>query len=261
MTKIAASDIYPAVHRFLIENGLQRTLKAFNKETSLGEEGEEASVGKSKKAKALAELELTEACQLWLEARRSSQQNGAVPPEDAATDEPLPKSKRKKHATTEETPTAADEDVAEEETLEIATPVGKKRKDEGTPAETHVADAASEQRQTQDSTELSEGQSKKKRKKHKEEKPAGVPFKRIDDEKWKATIKDTRLKDNTHEAKIKFGGGEGDSWGDKASEDLLKVKGKGFRKEMAKKKRASWRGGGEIDQGVNSIKFEDSDDE
>jgi len=42
---------------------------------------------------------------------------------------------------------------------------------------------------------------------------------------------------------------------------MLKVKGKGFRKEMAKKKRASWRGGGSIDQGVNSLTFSDSDDE
>ncbi|CAK9084254.1 Uroporphyrinogen decarboxylase (UPD) (URO-D) [Durusdinium trenchii] len=69
------------------------------------------------------------------------------------------------------------------------------------------------------------------------------------------------LLDNTHLAKQKFGGSKGDSWADKASEDLLKTKGKGFRKEMAKKKRSSWRGGGEIDQGVNSIKFDDSDDE
>jgi len=259
MTKIVASDIYPAVHRFLLESGLQRTLKSFKKETSLGDESEQASVGKSKKAKTLAELELTEACQLWLEARRSSQQNGAAPPEDAAPE--APKSKRKKQAETEEAPAAADEDVDAEETPEVAVPVAKRRKHEETPAETHIADAVCAQQQTQDSTQTSEVQSKKKKKKEREEKPAGVPFKRIDDEKWTATIKDARLKDNSHEAKIKFGGGEGDSWGDKAAEDMLKVKGKGFRKEMAKKKRASWRGGGEIDQGVNSIKFEDSDDE
>jgi len=209
----------------------------------------------------LVELELTEACQLWLEARRGSQQSGAAPREDAATIEPLPKSKKKKQAAAEEAPAAADDNVAAEGIPEVATPAGERRKDEGTPAEVHVADAASEQLQAQDSREVSEGQSKKKRKKEREEKPAGVPFKRIDDEKWKATIKDARLKDNTHEAKVKFGRGEGDSWGDKASEDLLQVKGKGFRKEMAKKKRASWRGGGEIDQGINSIKFEDSDDE
>jgi len=254
MTKIAASDIYPAVHRFLLESGLQRTLKAFNKETCLGEEDEEASNRKSKKAKALAELELTEACQLWLEAWRNRRQNGAAPPEEKiAAEAPLPKSKRKKQAEKEEASAAADDDAAVEETLETP-PVGKRQNDEATPVEVPVADST-------EALEASGGQSKKKRKKEREEKPAGVPFRRIDDEKWRATIKDSRLKDNTHEAKQKFGGGEGDAWGDRAAEDLLKVKGKGFRKEMAKKKRASWRGGGEIDQGVNSIKFEDSDDE
>lgn len=38
---------------------------------------------------------------------------------------------------------------------------------------------------------------------------------------------DSRLLDNTHLAKQKFGGSKGDSWADQASEDLLKVKGKG----------------------------------
>merc|ERR1712113_1055069 len=101
---------------------------------------------------------------------------------------------------------------------------------------------------------------KKNKEKNQEKKTAGTPFKRIDEEKWNASIKDSRLLDNTHKAKQKFGGSEGDTWADKASEDLLKVKGKGFRKEMAKKKRASWRGGGGIDQGVNSIPFSDSSD-
>merc|ERR1719456_1194564 len=63
--------------------------------------------------------------------------------------------------------------------------------------------------------------------------------------------------DNTHKAKGKFGSSAGDTWGDQAADDLLKVKGKGFRKEMAKKKRASWRGGGNIDMGVNSLMFSD----
>lgn len=87
-----------------------------------------------------------------------------------------------------------------------------------------------------------------------------MAFKRVDEEKWNATIKDARLLDNTHKAKEKFGA-TADSWGDKAAEDLGRTKGKGFRKEMAKKKRSSWRGGGEIAQGVNSVKFDDSDDE
>merc|ERR1719291_1678963 len=102
---------------------------------------------------------------------------------------------------------------------------------------------------------------KKEKKEKAAERVPGVPFKRIDEAKWTSTIKDDRLKDNTHKAKVMFGDSAGDSWGDSAAVDLLAVRGKGFRKEMAKKKRASWRGGGEIDQGVNSIKFDDSSDE
>eukprot|EP00917_Polyrhabdina_sp_WS-2016_P000103 GHVP01000183.1.p1 GENE.GHVP01000183.1~~GHVP01000183.1.p1 ORF type:complete len:168 (-),score=45.49 GHVP01000183.1:43-546(-) len=51
----------------------------------------------------------------------------------------------------------------------------------------------------------------------------------------------------------------GDSFSLSAGADLSRVKGKDFRSEKAKKKRASWRGTGEIDMGVNSIQFEDSD--
>lgn len=53
----------------------------------------------------------------------------------------------------------------------------------------------------------------------------------------------------------------GDSWVSQASNDLGKVKGKDFRKQMQKMKRASWRGTGELDMGVNSMKFPDSDNE
>ena len=52
----------------------------------------------------------------------------------------------------------------------------------------------------------------------------------------------------------------GDSWGDGAFADLSVVKGKKFVKEMQKKKRASWRGGGALDQGVNSFKFDSDSD-
>jgi outer membrane biosynthesis protein TonB len=86
------------------------------------------------------------------------------------------------------------------------------------------------------------------------EKEAPTRFRRVESEKWETKIKDDKLRITAHKDK------GGDSWGDKAAEDLLKVKGKDFRKEMAKKKKASWRGGGAIDQGVNSIKF-DSDSE
>lgn len=47
------------------------------------------------------------------------------------------------------------------------------------------------------------------------------------------------------------------SWGEKAHKDLIVTKGKSFRHEKTKKKKGSY-AGGNIDQGVYSIKF-DSD--
>eukprot|EP00397_Hematodinium_sp_SG-2012_P060739 GEMP01079490.1.p1 GENE.GEMP01079490.1~~GEMP01079490.1.p1 ORF type:complete len:239 (-),score=59.06 GEMP01079490.1:87-803(-) len=77
---------------------------------------------------------------------------------------------------------------------------------------------------------------------------------RQDWDKWANTLagKDERLLDGNYRT--------GDSWGDKAAVDLGAVRGKGFRKEMQKKKRSSWRGGGYIDQACNSFKFDDSDE-
>lgn len=45
-------------------------------------------------------------------------------------------------------------------------------------------------------------------------------------------------------------------WGEKAAQDLKHTRGKSFRHEKTKKKRGSYRGG-QINVGVNSIKFED----
>mmetsp|Transcript_62263 Transcript_62263/g.157314 ORF Transcript_62263/g.157314 Transcript_62263/m.157314 type:complete len:317 (+) Transcript_62263:60-1010(+) len=315
MAPIAAADIYPAVRRFLLECGLQRALKAFDKETSFDESVE---VSKGKKAKALTELELTEACQLWLDERRP------VVVADGAgnTEEPKKKDKRKANAEVEApapavmeddgTPASIEErpkkkgrkdspeaekaeqtrveaceavEVAEEQKVEKKDKKKKEKADkqeEGVKApkvETNEKDEEADEGERETMTkkkdktseavsaqeevaEISKADKTEKKKKAKAaERTPGVPFKRIDDDKWKATIKDSRLMDNTHKAKDRFGESAGDSWGDKAAEDLLKVKGKGFRKEMAKKKRASWRGGGEIDQGVNSIKLDDSSDE
>lgn len=226
---VEAADIYPALRRFFVEAGLQRSLKAFDKETAFDEE----APAKSKKAKALADLELTAASQLWLD-RDSPAQNGAVV--EAEAEEPKKKKKRKA------------EEAVEEAELEEEEPKQKKAKKQKAAEEAEAAPEVSEQ-------------SAKPNKKEKKEKIAGTPFQRIDCAKWTKTIKDERLKDNTHAAKEKFGADAGDIWGNSAAEDLGRVKGKGFRKEMAKKKRSSWRGGGEINQGDNSIKFSDSEDE
>lgn len=45
------------------------------------------------------------------------------------------------------------------------------------------------------------------------------------------------------------------SWGERANKDLKFTRGKSFKHEKTKKKRGSYRGG-QIDTGVNSIKFD-----
>lgn len=271
MPSIVPSDIYPAVRRFLLESGLARALKAFDKETAQ----EEEPTKPSKKARALAELELTEACQLWLDARATSgassaapaAANGAAHAEAAAAEEvpapaaaPAKKKRRKSQEVVAAAAEAEEAAAAEEEAAPAQEERPKKRRKKSVQLQ-EAAAAAEEaaEEQTKDAAAGAPGGKKDKKKEKADKKPAGVPFSRIDHDKWVGSIKDNRLKDNTHKAKDKFGESAGDSWGDMASEDLLKVKGKGFRKEMAKKKRASWRGGGEIDQGVNSIAFSDSE--
>lgn len=242
--------MYPVLRRFLVETGLQRTLKAFDKETA-PEDEEAAPTTKAKKklAKKLATCELLAAVQSWLEASGAAAAPAAVEP---VAEAPAPTTPRKR----------AKSDASE---------AGKKRKKS---AEVVVAaEVAQEEPQPKKkrkaSADLSEAKPKVEAteepapasKKEKKKAPA-VAFSRVDHDKWVAVAaaKDKRLLDNTHEAKDKYGK-MGDSWGDAASADLLAVKGKGFRKEMAKKKRASWRGGGEISQVTNSIPFSDSDDE
>ncbi|EKX73228.1 conserved hypothetical protein [Theileria equi strain WA] len=82
---------------------------------------------------------------------------------------------------------------------------------------------------------------------------SGTPFRRIDNELWFDRIEKEELKVNSYKAKH-------DPFVLKAAEELSKVKGKDFRHEKSKKKKASWKGSGEITNVVNSISFDDSDD-
>jgi len=272
---LTASDIYPAVRRYLEESGLARCLKAFDKETVVAEGAE--AVGLPKKArKAIAKIQLTHACQLVLEAsavastdgltasdiypavRRYLEESGLAKSlkafdKETAVDEnaqavALPKKAKKAIAKAQLThacqlvlEASAGAATNGEAAAAEEAPKKKRKHSEEVPEAAPVAE------------ELHIG--KKAKKEQKQEKTSGIPFSRVDQDKWRATVKDTRMLDNTKAAT------GGDSWGDAASADMLKVKGKGFRKEMAKKKRASWRGGGEIDQGTNSIKFDVSSDE
>merc|ERR1712014_193353 len=75
------------------------------------------------------------------------------------------------------------------------------------------------------------------------------PFKRVDESRanqWKQ-----QFSDNSFDSKI------GDEYGRKASEVLVRVRGKDFRHEKTKRKRAY--SGGPITHNVNSFQFEDSD--
>eukprot|EP00948_MAST-09A_sp_MAST-9A-sp1_P004101 g4101.t1 len=64
------------------------------------------------------------------------------------------------------------------------------------------------------------------------------PFKRVDDSKWMAKIKNKKLADNSYEGTFGNSG-----WGAKASAKLITVRGKDFRHEKTKKKRGSYKGG------------------
>jgi len=72
-----------------------------------------------------------------------------------------------------------------------------------------------------------------------------TPFRRVQSEN--VHIKNPALRDNSYNS---F-----DTWGSKASKDLIVTQGKSFRHEKTKKKRGSYRGG-QINVGVNSIKFD-----
>eukprot|EP00929_Paragymnodinium_shiwhaense_P036839 TRINITY_DN19702_c0_g1_i1.p1 TRINITY_DN19702_c0_g1~~TRINITY_DN19702_c0_g1_i1.p1 ORF type:complete len:254 (-),score=115.49 TRINITY_DN19702_c0_g1_i1:274-1035(-) len=253
MAELAPSDLYPVLRRFLVETGLQRTLKAFDKETA--PEDEEAAPTKAKKklAKKLANCELLGAVQAWLEGGVVDTPAAVAAPAAAEVTAPPTPRKRKGSDASEIGKKRKKSEVAEEQVAAPPTPKKKKRKSS--------ADLTAEATKPAKAAEAPAAEAAPKNGKKKEKGP-NVPFSRIDHDKWVgvATAKDKRLLDNTHEAKDKYGV-KGDSWGDQASEDLLKVKGKGFRKEMAKKKRASWRGGGEISQVTNSIPLDDSSEE
>jgi hypothetical protein len=84
----------------------------------------------------------------------------------------------------------------------------------------------------------------------KRERVQGTPFQRVKVEE--VEFLDNRLKDNTYDGK---GGSDISSYGWKASQDLIKVRGDKFRAEKNKKKRGSYRGG-QISFESHSIKFD-----
>eukprot|EP00928_Gymnodinium_smaydae_P032765 TRINITY_DN23647_c0_g1_i1.p1 TRINITY_DN23647_c0_g1~~TRINITY_DN23647_c0_g1_i1.p1 ORF type:complete len:289 (-),score=68.91 TRINITY_DN23647_c0_g1_i1:192-1016(-) len=263
---VVPSDVFPAIRRFLVECGLARTLRAFDRETCL-----EADSGSST---GLDDLDLLTACQFWVTASSSNVQAVAVAP-TARNAAAVSCAADARVATTPKLSTDAVElsrpgaigEVAAVPAVSVpggAADAASARIKIGEAAAqvASVAGGVCAEELACESLEVAEDQEQsRKRKRGKVDKPVGKPFTRVDGAKWTSAVIDARMLDNSHEAKARFGTSAGDSWADRAAEDLLKVKGKDFRKEMAKKKRATWRGGGAIDQGVNSIKFDESSDE
>lgn len=284
-SSLDVTALYPVVSRFLLECGLNKSLKTFKKESEYDDT--EAPVGK--KAKKLARMELATACTVWLQAQKKCEDLMCVASDlypavrSYLTESELLKTLKafEKEACLDDEEAPAGKKAKKLAKLQLTEACGQwlQAQKDGTSAKMSpkiapktspkvspkLAPVAGQKRAEPEPDEDEEPQKRTKAerlaiKEARANKQPGVPFKRVDDDAWRGTITDQRLMDNTHLAKAKFGKAAGDSWGDAAAEDMLKVKGKGFRKEMAKKKRASWRGGGALDQGINSIAFPDSDD-
>ena len=65
-----------------------------------------------------------------------------------------------------------------------------------------------------------------------------------------------KVRDNSSAVSSTYKLAAEDTFGDKAAIDLIKTKGKGFRKEKAKKKRATWKGNGCISFQTQSVRLD-----
>jgi hypothetical protein len=223
MAGMAASDVYPHLLAFLVANGLTKSAKAFRKETCVEDPGDVDLL-------AMYEAYLTLNPPMKKKKKRERAAETVAEPEDV---EPPAKKKKAGSESPKKSP----------KLVPTATPESPKSSPKQKPAELPKVKSPKRAASVPPKPEKTEGQG-----------TAVNHFQRVDNEKWLATVKKKELMITAHKEK------GGDSWGDKAAEDLLKVKGKDFRKEMAKKKRASWRGGGAIDMSVNSIKFDSDSD-
>ena len=153
----------------------------------------------------------------------------------SSTSEALPTKQKKKKKRTEtlekSSPTPEEQESAE---ISIQTPI---KREKASPAESQSFDNWGTNSEPHD--ELSGG---------------ARYWKRIDEGLWKNKVTGTKYEKVSHYDK------GGDAWGNEAADILGKVKGKGFVKAMQKLKRASWKGQGSLDTGVNSVQFSDWED-
>ncbi|CEM09697.1 unnamed protein product [Vitrella brassicaformis CCMP3155] len=257
MTDVDPSSLFPIIHGFLTAQGFTRTAKVLRKElgegVELGTEEDLMAIYAAYVAAQQAEPMVNGHIPADQPKKKKKKKSKTIEAEDEApVEEPpaasteKPKKKKKKRPAVDQPDEVTEEQEESAEQPEVSTVKVKKAKRAKLAAES-VDSAPTEEQETNDVVDKG---SKKK--------AGGVPFKRIDESKFADKLHEP-LKDNSFIAKAKWGQGAGDVFAAKAAEDLGKVRGKDFRKEMAKKKRSSWKGAGEIDTGVNSIRFDDSD--
>ena len=177
----------------------------------------------------------------------ASSPNAELSIEEDEVEESSEKTKKSKKDKKEKRKESAVEVVAFDETVDVETPKKKKSKKEKKEldvddSETHVviSTPVGSAHQVSSTNEDQTGGS--------------TYWRRTDWDKYQNVVSGTKYADNSHYAK------GGDSWGNDAADRLGKVRGQGFKKEMQKLKRASWKGCGSIDTGVNSVQFSDWDE-
>jgi len=218
---------------------------------------------------------------------KKKKENGDAPEtkvEDPPAENAEPKKKKKKKknkdislndTVEEETPTETNGDAKEEtmevsqENVETEKKIKKKKKKQKVDASPEMEDEKSENNNysrlnetvEDDSNGTKDSEKDIDEREKKEESTPKVTSKLKRNESFRRVVAESVyvpqvLADNSFDAKI---GSRGD-WGEKANEDLRCTKGKSFRHEKTKKKRGSYRGGN-INTSVNSIKFDNSDED
>jgi len=272
--EIVPSSLYPAIYQFLSENKLTKTLKAFKKESGTTNENSEwnlmdlfKSYVATHKSNGAASKEKDVNMQ---------QENGHDKQKDKKDKKKEKKEKKKenkrKKEEVEETPAIISPPVKEPKAKKqkIEEPVvekekepqedkkkkkkeNKRKREEETIEEEAPKENGSTPSQDQNTeTAPQESNPVNSPKGSHNKKAKNEPFRRVKEEE--AEFIDPRLKNNDFTTK------NGDDWGKKAWNELKVVKGRDFRHQKTKRKKG-YRPGGQLDLGVNSVKFQYSDEE
>ncbi|KAL1217447.1 hypothetical protein V5N11_004624 [Cardamine amara subsp. amara] len=180
------------------------------------------------------------------EKKKKKKKSKSVEAESLGDDDDKEKSSKKRKR--------SEPEVTKEETEDDDEESKRRKKDDEGVQETPVKQTDIEENGNVEKSET-KSTNKKSGKGLSNSKEPNKPFQRVNVEEIVFT--DNRLKDNSYWAKD----GADSGYGAKAQEVLGQVKGRDFRHEKTKKKRGTYRGGGEIDLQSHSVKFDYSDDE